>query len=160
VSAVKSLPAMRRPAPVEDQTPHGVFEAGRAEAPVSGEVAAVAVEDDRQRGEPGAGAERLPGGVQGGRPDAVEQVAHLLELAADLGEQLLAARAGVPQPGPGFVDRLRLVAAQLGGEPGHEDRVFLIGLVVRLVLGRPSYAALRAGRAPMPRCPPQLWCQE
>ena len=40
-------------------------------------------------------AERLLHGVQHGRPGAVEQVLHLLELAADLGEQLLPAGAVV-----------------------------------------------------------------
>ena len=126
------------PAPAQDQTAHRLLEAGWAEAAGSGEVAAVAVDDDAQRGGPGAGAERLPGGVQRDRPDAVEQVAHLLELATDLGEQLVAAGAEVPQPGPRLIDRFRFVAAQLGRQPGDEDRVFLVGLIDGQVLGPPG----------------------
>jgi hypothetical protein len=45
------------------------------------------------------------------------QVADLLNLTGDLADQLLAAGAEVPQPGPGLVDRLRDIAAQLCGQP-------------------------------------------
>jgi hypothetical protein len=52
-----------------------MLEADQAEAPSAGQVAAVAINDHAQRGNPRAGAERLLRGVQRGRPDAFEQVA-------------------------------------------------------------------------------------
>ena len=110
----------------DDLAANRLLEASRAEASGAGQVAVVAVNDDAQRGDPGAGPERLPGGAQGGRPDALEQVADLLDLAADLGEQLLAVGTQVPQPGPGLIDRLRDVAAQLRGQPGDQHHVLLI----------------------------------
>jgi hypothetical protein len=39
--------------------------------------------------------------------DALQKIADLLDLTADLGQQLLAAGAEVPQPSPGLIDRLR-----------------------------------------------------
>jgi hypothetical protein len=51
------------------------------------------------------------GGVQRGRPEAFEQVTHLLKPACDLGQQLLTAGAEVAQPPPGFVDRFGFLAA-------------------------------------------------
>ena len=86
---------------------------------------------------PGLGPERLLGGVQRGRPHALEQVADLLDLADRLGDQLFAAGAQVPQPAPGLVDRLRDVAAQLRGQPGDQHRVLLVGLVEGQVLAAP-----------------------
>jgi hypothetical protein len=59
----------------------------------------VAIQNHAQRGDPRARAERLLRGAQRGRTDALEQVADLLQLAADLGEQLLPAHAEMPQPG-------------------------------------------------------------
>ena len=41
----------------------------------------VAVDDDAERGHPGDRPQRLLSGVQGGGPDALEQVSDLLDLA-------------------------------------------------------------------------------
>jgi hypothetical protein len=43
----------------------------------------------------------------------------------------------MPQPGPRLIDRLGHIAAQLGGQPGDQHRVFLIGLIAGQVLGPP-----------------------
>lgn len=59
-------------ATLENLPPNSVFEPGRSEAAGAGEVTAVAVDDHRQRGDPGAGAERLLRGVERRRPDALE----------------------------------------------------------------------------------------
>ncbi|MEQ7007050.1 hypothetical protein ABN028_12805 [Actinopolymorpha sp. B17G11] len=72
--------------------------------------------------------------LQGGRPDAFEKVAHLLDLGHRLDDQPLPAGTQVPQPAPGLLDRLGHVAAQLGGEPGDQDRVLVVGLVEGQVL--------------------------
>src|SRR3954449_5882520 len=60
-----------------DLAAHRLLEPGRPETSSAGQLATVAIHDHRQRGDPGARAERLPGGIQGGRPDTVEQVTHL-----------------------------------------------------------------------------------
>jgi hypothetical protein len=41
--------------------------------------------------------ERLPGGIQAGRPGALQQIPHLLDLAAGLGDQLLVAGTQMPR---------------------------------------------------------------
>jgi hypothetical protein len=69
------------------------------------------------RGEPGAGLERLLGGGDCGRPDALEQVADLLDAGDVLVEELLAAYSEVAQSAPGLVNRFGQVAAQLRGQP-------------------------------------------
>ena len=125
VSAAKSLPTQDAqggflPAAAGDLASDYLLEQAGAEASGAAEVAAVAVDDHPERGDPGPGPERLPGALQRGRPDALEQVPHLLDLTAHLGEQLLAANTEMPQPGSGLIDRLGHIAAQLRGQPGDD----------------------------------------
>ena len=108
------------PAAADDLASDYLLEPAGAEASGAAEVAAVAVDDHPERGDPGPGPERLPGALQRGRPDALEQVPHLLDLTAHLGEQLLAANTEMPQPGSGLIDRLGHIAAQLRGQPGDD----------------------------------------
>jgi hypothetical protein len=63
-----------------------LLEAGRAEVSCATEVAVVAVGDDGEGGGPRSGPERLASGVQRRRPDALQQVADLLNLTGDLGD--------------------------------------------------------------------------
>jgi hypothetical protein len=99
------------------------------------EPAAVSTAGDVQGRGPGAGPERLFGGVRRGRPDAFEQGTHLLYLADLLDDELCAAGTQVPQPSPGLVDRFRDVAPQLRGQAGDQNGVVLVGLVDGEVLG-------------------------
>jgi hypothetical protein len=115
------------PATADDLASDYLLEPAGTEASGAAEIAAVAVDDHAERGDPGPGPEGLPGGLQRGRPDALEQVPHLLDLAAHFGEQLLAADTEMPQPGPGLIDRLGHVAAQLRGQPGDQHGVLLRG---------------------------------
>jgi phosphoribosylamine--glycine ligase len=66
-----------------------VLEPSRSQPAGAGEVAAVAVHEYVHRSEPGAGLERLLGGGDGGGPDALEQVADLLDAGDVLVEELL-----------------------------------------------------------------------
>ena len=122
-------------------------EPGGPQPPGAGEVPAVPAGDHRQRRDPGARTERLPGRIQGRRPHAPQQVPHLLDLAASLGDQLLPAGSQVPQPAPRLIHRLRDVAAQLRGQPGDQHHILLISLVRRQVLGPPRLPAARTRTA-------------
>jgi hypothetical protein len=126
------------PAPPGDLASHRMLEPRGAQTSGAVEVPAVAVQDHRHCRDPGLGPERLPGGVQSGRPDALEQVTDLLDLAARVDDQFLTAGTQVPQPTPGLVDGLGDVAAQPCGQPGDQDRVLVVGLVEGQVLTAPG----------------------
>ena len=111
-----------------------MLEAGRPQPAGAGEVAAVPGHDHVHRRKPGAGLERLLGGGDGGRPDALEQVADLLDARDVLIEELLAAHSEVAQSAPRLVDGFGQVAAQLRGQPGDQHRVLVVGLVGGQVL--------------------------
>ena len=111
-----------------------VLEPGRPQPAGAGEVAAVAGHDHVHRSDPGVGLERLLGGGDGGGPDALEQVADLLDAGDVLIQELLAAGSEVAQPAPGLIDRFGQVAAQLRGQPGDQHRVLVVGLVGGQVL--------------------------
>ena len=128
------------PAATGELSTDGVLEPGRAQPAGAGEVAAVAGPDHVQGGHPGVGLEGLPGGGDGGGPDALEQVADLLDAGDVLVEELLASHPEVAQPAPGLVDGFGQVAAQLRGQPGDQDGVLVVGLVGGqvLALARPG----------------------
>ena len=122
------------PAPAGQLPTDGVLEPSRAQSPGAGEVAAVAGHDHVHRGHPRVGLERLLGGGHRGRPDALEQIADLLDAGDMIVEELLATHPQVTQPAPGLVDRFGQVAAQLRGQPGDQHGVLVVGLVRGQVL--------------------------
>src|SRR3954452_7998836 len=126
------------PAALDDLAAHCMLEPSRAQTSSAVEVTAITVQDHPHRRDPGLGPEGLLGYFQRGRPHAFEQVADLLDLAARVGDQLLAAGTQVPQPTPRLIDRFGDVAAQLRGQPGDQNRVLVVGLVERQVLTAPS----------------------
>jgi len=102
--------------------------AGIAEPTDAGGVALVAGQHHAHRGPEGHRVQRLGGGVQHGRPGALQQVAQLLAAGTGGGGELDAAGAELPQPGPDLVSTLGQVAAQLTHQPGDHHGVFGVGL--------------------------------
>ena len=71
-------------------------------------------------------------------PGALQQIPDLVHRRRRAGGQLAAARSQVTQPRPYRIRPLRLVTAQLTGQPGDQHRVLGVGLVPGQVLALPG----------------------
>lgn len=96
------------------------------------------VQHHRHRGQPARRVQRLARRLQRRRPGALEQVGDLLAGGGGVGDQPGPAGAQVPQPGPGGFGSFGQIAAQLGDQPGDDDGVGLVALVVGEVLALPG----------------------